>query len=88
MDFEIDEIEPQELKRLTAIEAAAKAMFDQKVSPDKQSPPFEKWLALHNALRGDICGHVGTTRCGKVTAVCQLPRGHSGKHGGMGCEWS
>lgn len=24
---------------------------------------------------------------GAISTVCQQPKGHSGKHGGMGCEW-
>lgn len=36
----------------------------------------------------DMCGAVGGTRDGRITAVCQQPRGHTGKHGGMGCEWN
>ncbi len=36
----------------------------------------------------DMCGAVGGTRDGRVTSVCQLPKGHAGKHGGMGCEWN
>lgn len=33
------------------------------------------------------CLHVGKTRDGYVSAECQQPKGHEGKHGGMGCEW-
>jgi hypothetical protein len=34
-----------------------------------------------------ICGDAGKTRDGSASAVCQLPLGHEGNHGGMGCEW-
>lgn len=34
------------------------------------------------------CLHIGKTRDGYVSAECQQPKGHDGKHGGMGCEWT
>lgn len=36
----------------------------------------------------EICGAIGKTRDGIVDAVCQQPKGHTGYHGGMGCEWN
>lgn len=35
----------------------------------------------------EICGHIGGDDTGAITTVCQQPKGHAGKHGGMGCEW-
>lgn len=35
-----------------------------------------------------ICGAVGGTRGSLLTAVCQLPKGHTGNHDGMGCNWN
>lgn len=35
----------------------------------------------------EICGHIGGDASGAIATVCQQPKGHTGKHGGMGCEW-
>lgn len=40
------------------------------------------------AMSRGMCGHVGTDPTCSVTTICCLPGRHSGKHGGMGAEWS
>lgn len=35
----------------------------------------------------EICGHIGGDTSGAISTVCQQPKGHAGKHAGMGCEW-
>lgn len=49
---------------------------------------FERFITDERDEPAEVCGHVGTDRYRSVTVRCTLPKGHSGKHGGGGCEWN
>lgn len=72
-----------------AIAAKEAAGFGNEVHAQFNDPKAdEAWLEFVQAGQAPArCGHVGGTRDGKITAVCTLPSGHAGNHGGMGCEW-
>lgn len=38
-------------------------------------------------LDPNICNDVRRLKHGPATVVCQRPKGHTGRHAGMGCEW-